>query len=159
MNELNELRDRYPNKNLWLYRERWFSWAMGEALGDGEFIGMSSSHARILEIELETVFCAGAWLATIVLACAAAEVYVASQGKKREAKFLTSYGLRDEWIWLLNRRNTIVHSTPSSPQNIAEVERENPDLEEDAKRAVLSGLKILLLGTRIQLESSIKRSI
>lgn len=131
---------------------------MGKALGDGELIGVSSTHARVLELELETVFCAGAWYATIVIACAAAEVYLDGQDVKREAKFLDDFDLRLDWIWLVNRRNSIVHPTKNSPDDPAAMISVQPELEVDAKRAVQFALNVLLLGTREKLPTSLVRA-
>ncbi len=149
------LKDPYPSQEVWDYRTRWFSYAMNNALGDG-LIGVSTKHARVLELELETVFCAGAWYATIVFACAAAEVYVAGQGSKTEAKFLKDFNLRDDWIWLTNRRKNIIHSTQHSPDRPNDMLYEQPELEEDAKRAVQIALNVMLLGTREKLPSSLE---
>ena len=151
------LKNPYPSPELWEFRHKWFSYEMGQALGSGDLVGVSTKQTRVLELELETVFCAGAWLATIVLACAAAEVYVAGQDAKKEAKFLGPYGLREEWIWLQSRRNEIVHSTARSPTDIAGMSYEQTHMENEAKRAVAAALKILLLGTRVKLDTSIER--
>ena len=150
-----KLKDPYPSASEWQSRKSFFTSEMGKALGD--LGGVSTRHSRVLELELETVFCAGAWLATVVLACASAEVYVAGQDAKREAKFLEPYGLREEWIWLTNRRNQIVHATDKSPVDVSGRNYQQPDLEQDARRAVTAALSILLLGTRVQLETSLAR--
>lgn len=149
------LKNPYPTSSEWQARKQFFTAKIGEALGD--LGGVSTRHSRVLELELETVFCAGAWLATVVFACAAAEVYVAGQDSKREAKFLDPHGLRDEWIWLTNRRNQIVHATDKSPTDVSGNVFHQSDLELDAKRAVTAALMILLLGTRVKLETSLAR--
>ncbi|MCV2352619.1 hypothetical protein LNV09_00430 [Paucibacter sp. B2R-40] len=147
------LKDPYPSRELWSSRTDYFSWAMGEALGEGT--GVSTNHSRVLELELETVFCAGAWYATIVFACAAVEVYVNGQDEKREAKFLEKFELRDDWIWLTNRRKYIVHPSQHSPADPTAMSYQQPELEEEAKRAVRIALKVLLLGTRENLPTSL----
>jgi hypothetical protein len=154
--ETRKLFDHWPNRETWEYRRQWFSFLMGQALGSG-YVGSSTNHARLLELEMEKVFCAGAWHATIVLAAAATEAYVTYQGGKSEAKFLKDHGLRDEWIWLTNRRKNIVHSNRNSPDNPESTYYEQPELEEDARRAVGFALKVLLLGTRTKLETSLTR--
>jgi len=150
-----DLRNTCPTVSEWQARKQFFSTTMGQALG--ELGGASTKHSRVLELELETVFCAGAWLATVVFACAAAEVYVAGQDSKRQAKFLEPHGLREEWIWLTNRRNQIVHSTEKSPTDVSGRLYHQPDLELDAQRAVTAALNILLLGTRVKIDSSLAR--
>lgn len=155
MMNVRELKDPCPSLEQWQSRKHFFTEEMGKALGD--IVGASTRHSRVLELELETVFCAGAWLATVVLACASAEVYVSGQDSKREAKFLEPHGLKNEWIWLTNRRNQIVHPTDRSPADVSGNIYQQPDLEADAKRAVAAALQILLLGTRVRLETSLAR--
>lgn len=157
MTEHRILKDSLPSAALWQHRTDWFSYAMGQALGRGNLIGVSTNHARVLELELENVFCAGSWYATIVFACAAAEVYVAGQGGKREAKFLDEFGLREEWIWLTNKRKHIIHPSQHSPSNPREMLYDQPELEHEAQRAVQFALNVLLLGTRERLPSSFEK--
>lgn len=151
---MKKLKDPYPSLETWQFRQEYFSYLMGQALGD-EFASVSNKHARVLELELETVFCSGAWYSTIVIAYAIAEVVVHGLGEKNEAKFLLKYGLRDDWIWLINKRKYIAHCSQHSPKDTDMVNYEQPELEAEAQRAVGIALKIQLLGTREQLPDSI----
>lgn len=143
-----KLKDYFPTEKQWNDRRNYFSWAMGKALGNGR-AGTSTRHARLLELELEAVFCVGAWYATIVLACAAVEVYVTEKADGVKAtKFLDKFELREDWIWLSNKRNALVHPTKNSPDSSIDPSYEQPELEKDAKRAIVFALQVLLLGTR-----------
>ncbi len=154
---MQNFKSPYPSLELWSYRKEYFSYLMGLAVGD-DYIGVSTNHARVLELELETLFCSGAWYATIVFACAAVESYVSGQGEKSEAKYLKKYDLRDDWIWLTNKRKYIIHPSQHSPSDPISMLYEQPELEEEARRAVGIALKVLLLGTREKLPSSLERN-
>jgi len=156
MTSTRPLKDPYPSQKTWISRKSLFTTAIGEALGDS-LAGSSTPHARILEKELELVFCAGAWLATIVLACASVEVYVNGQDEAKEAKFLKQFGLRDDWIWLVNLRNSIVHPTSRSPSDPSSHLYDDDPAQQNAERAIRVALKVLLLGTRENLPTSSAR--
>ncbi len=132
-----------------------FGYLIGQAIG-AKYIGTQSSHSRLLELELERCYCSGAWYACIVFSCAAIESYVSFQDSKKVAKFLSKFELRDEWIWLTNKRKYIVHPNPKSPgsENYYVV---NDGLQKDAERAISLALKTLLLGTKFKMEKSIER--
>lgn len=155
-----DVEDKLPSVQIWDYRKKMFGYIMGQALGS-QFAGRQGGHSRLLELELEHCYCSGAWYAVIVLACAAVESYVYFQANKKdkEAKFLAQYGLRDEWIWLTNKRKYIVHSSHHSPQNdeVIAYLYKRPDLEKDAERAITLALNVLLLGTREKLDTSITK--
>lgn len=149
----------YPNKEQWRERRNYISFCTEEALGKN-YSGESTEQTKILEYELERVFCSGAWLACIILALASSEVYVCSlekkDGTKHIAKFLKKYKLRNDWIWLKNRRNKLVHVNDF--YNYKEYMHDSHELEDDARRAVAIAIKIILLGTRDLVNGSIERS-
>jgi len=58
----------YPNKELWESRRRWFEDLAESSAGGGAYI--VSEQACALLGEVQTTFCAGAWVAVIVLAMA-----------------------------------------------------------------------------------------
>lgn len=102
--------DTMPTQQMWQYRRDLFAYYVGQALGD-EYIGVSTDQTRILELELERVFCSGVWVVCIILACASGEVYLHAKGAKREAKFLKQYKLRTAWMSLETLRNKIVYKS------------------------------------------------
>ncbi|MBA6231384.1 MULTISPECIES: hypothetical protein [unclassified Colwellia] len=105
-------------------------------------------------MELERVFCSGAWVACIILACASGEVYLHAKGAKREAKFLKQYRLREAWMSLETLRNKIVHK--SDTLSYQEYMHTPEDLENEANKAIQIALKVILLGIREELDDSIK---
>lgn len=56
----------HPNKELWESRQRWFEEVSESYAGKGAY--MVSDQACALIGEVQTAFCAGAWVAVIVLA-------------------------------------------------------------------------------------------
>jgi hypothetical protein len=151
-----EIKNATPSKEKLQYRIDMFGYLMGQALGS-KYIGSQSPHARLLELELERCYCSGAWYACIVLACAAVEDYVNFQGNKKVAKFLSRYDLREEWIWLTNKRKYIVHPNQHSPTSNGYFEVNN-QLQKEAERAISLTLKVLLLGTNEEMEGSSPRN-
>jgi hypothetical protein len=144
-----------PTVEIWQYRRDLFAYYVGQAIGD-DYVGTSSTQSTILELELERVFCSGAWLATVILACAASEVYLHAKDQRREAKFLSEYKLREDWLWLKRTRNQLVHLNNSLSYD--DYMHAPKTLEDEAKRAVQVALKVILLGTRVELDDSIKRT-
>ncbi|WP_420391048.1 hypothetical protein [Marinobacter sp.] len=137
---------------------------MGQALGS-DFIGSQTGHSRLLELELEQCYCCGAWYACIIISCSAVESFISNivgkQGK--EAKFLSEYKLRNEWLWLTNRRKYIVHPSEKSPGNnddyddVVNYNFVRPHLQKEAERAILLALKVILLGTNVKLPTSLEK--
>jgi hypothetical protein len=156
--------NKLPDQKTWKHRKDMFGYLMGQGLGS-EFIGTQTGHSRLLELELEQCYCSAAWYACIVLSCSAVESYINNiVGKSgKEAKFLGEYNLRDEWIWLTNKRKYIVHPNKKSPgmnddfDDVANYHFERPHLREEAERAILLALKVILLGTKYKLPSSIEK--
>ena len=70
-----------------------------------------SSHALLLEIDIGKAFAAGAWVSTIVLACAAIEAKVRQiDTENYEAKLSALLKWNGELRWLMDIRNEIMHS-------------------------------------------------
>src|SRR3546814_19421349 len=102
-------------------------------------------HAAALLTELETVFCAGAWVATVVLAAATVE----AQRRDRRAALgdeapqylnaldlLLEAGLPEEYDWLRRHRNRLVHPA-AEPYLTPDMHWFQADaMEADARRAV-----------------------
>ncbi|UXZ96557.1 hypothetical protein K3169_01155 [Pseudomonas phytophila] len=108
--------------------------------------------AETLIRELEHVFCAGAWVATIVIAQAVVEVSIAAFDKKglRTPDFLDKYELKSSAEWLRDQRNPVVHRHSAQGAAIT-LERQlffRESLRLDAKKAVAYALGISFLPSR-----------
>jgi hypothetical protein len=109
-----------------------------------------SSHALLLEIDIGHAFCAGAWISTIVLACAAIEAKVRQiDAEDYESKLGALLRWNSELRWLTDVRNEIMHA--GEPGTKSKIWKANPNnlsachaaLESDARRAITVMFKTL----------------
>ncbi|MPZ11739.1 MAG: hypothetical protein GEU89_16270 [Kiloniellaceae bacterium] len=118
-----------PSEELWDERRLWFE--EQEALHARGGVQAPSEQACALMIDLQAVFCAGAWAAVVILACAVSE---AQGGSRRESL----PGVPDSDLrWLRALRNRLSHENRSDPELTIEDQWLRRDLwEERARRAV-----------------------
>lgn len=116
-------------------------------------LGMDS-HGQIdpLILELEHVYCAGAWVAVVVLAFAIVEVYMHSRGLGKKPDwpgYLVKYRIADQAEWLRKRRNALMHmqSARSPSLTIHAQFNTREELYRDAKKAVSTALRIAFCET------------
>lgn len=140
-----------PDPKIWQIRQAWVEQQDEEAMGAaGSFF--LSEQACALTAEVQACFCAGAWIAVIILTLAVIDAQL------REIEFPdhegTTYTLLNnlsdntDLHWLRKRRNQLVHINPDkpaitvddlwSPNQVAEYEK-------DAKKAVRLMFEILYL--------------
>ena len=109
-----------------------------------------SSHSLLLEIDIGNAFSAGAWISTIVLACAAIEAKVRQiDTENYESKLAALLKWNSELRWLTDVRNEIMHA--GKPGTKSKIWKENPNdlsachaaLESDARRAITVMFKTL----------------
>lgn len=132
-----------PSEADWDERGAWFEQTMAAARGrQAVEIG---DHATALAIELETVFCAGAWVATVILAAATVEAHLrermASAGHPvspylNAGDLMLDAGLPEAFDWLRRHRNALLHPG-ARPYLTPDMHWFQADeLEADARRAV-----------------------
>lgn len=128
-----------------IHQERllWFHCAFDTAKKNRGFSGLLSSHALLIEIDIRLAFCAGAWISTIVLACAAVEAkFRQIDSDDFKTKSETLFGENADLQWLREIRNELMHSkSPGSSSLVWMVEghdlgKTQAALEDDAKRAI-----------------------
>ena len=102
-----------------------------------------SSHALLLEIDMQTAFCAGAWVSVILLACAALEAKIRQiDTNDHKSKVESLFGNNPELRWLREIRNELMHSKPAGTPSIVwkidghDLGATYQALEDDARRAV-----------------------
>jgi len=128
----------YPELETWEERRRWFE-SLEQARGQGGAAAALSEQGCALMIDLQAVFCAGAWAATILLA----GTIVDSQARYSRA----DPALDSELAWLRRTRNLLVHENPKAPAITVEDQWTNRrQWERDARRAVAAAMAALYPG-------------
>jgi len=116
-------------------RTAWFRETMVRA-----DMGLLSDQAAALLAELETIFVAGAWVATVILAAAVIEAELRAEGD--EGRFTNTgvlfreAGLGDDFDWLRQRRNALLHFTGEPALTVDMFWFQAAELEADARRSV-----------------------
>ena len=130
-------------KDIQQERSLWFDSAFDAVKNYRGFPSLLSSHAPLIEIDIRIAFCAGAWISTIVLACAAVEAkFRQIDSDDFKTKSETLFGENADLRWLREIRNELMHSkAPGSPSLVWMVEghdlgKTQSALEDDAKRAI-----------------------
>lgn len=105
---------------------------------DGGYV--LGEHATALLVDLQSVYCVGAYLSVIIIGCAIVDTHL------RETEFLDSrqgmksaFNLsehRDELEWLRRRRNALVHFEKEPAITVDDHWNNRETHEADAKRAI-----------------------
>ena len=121
-------------------RKEWLQNVLDEAV-DKENSTLSdmnlNSRAAALMLEAMRVFCTGNWVSTLILSQATID---AALWDEDGLKGINTNKLRTdaEYVWLRNRRNTILHSVPGvTPITMHDFNLDDEGLEKDAKQALL----------------------
>ena len=115
-----DVNSTYPDEWSWRTRKDKFRRLEGVALGD--YPQHSHPQKEALIQELEHVFCAGAWVATVILAWAIVDIHLTFMGydgkglKRRE--FLSKYMPFGPVEDLRLFRNSLCHRTPDQEPSI-----------------------------------------
>ena len=129
----------HPNRESWKSRQRWFEELAESCQGQGSYF--VSEQACALIGEVQTAFCAGAWIAVIVLAMTVVDAQL------REIELPDFTGNTQQLISvaeanpdlqrLRQRRNSIIHIDPENPAITVDQQWGNrKELEEEARQAV-----------------------
>jgi len=129
----------YPSKELWESRHRWFEEVSESYAGKGAYI--VSEQACALIGEVQTAFCAGAWVAVIVLAMAVVDAQIRETelpefiGNTRQ--LLIAADANSDLQRLRERRNAIIHIDPENPAITVDQQWANrTELEQEARQAI-----------------------
>jgi len=128
-----------PSAELWEARRQWFEELDESLAGDGSYL--VSEQACALIGEVETAFCAGAWVAVLVLALAVVDAQLRETelpgftGNIRQ--LLDAAEANPELQRLRERRNAIIHIDPENPAITVDQQWKNrTELEQEARQAV-----------------------
>lgn len=124
-----------PDPLLWDERRLWFEEQQTVTANRGA--GVLSEQGVALTLELQVVFCAGAWAACIVLAAAVVEM------QSERSKLRRAVDPKD-LNWLRGRRNELVHENQGDPAFTVEDHwTRRPEWEKKARRAVQIAFQVL----------------
>lgn len=128
-----------PSTELWQARRCWFE-ELGESLaGEGSYLVSEQACALIGEVQM--AFCAGAWVAVLVLAMAVVDAQLRETELPGFAgntkQLLDGAQANPELQHLRERRNSIVHIDPENPAITVDEQWANrTELEQEARQAV-----------------------
>jgi hypothetical protein len=137
----------YPSKNVWETREEWYTNQID--LFQHEYGSyLVSEHACALVGEVQIAYCAGAYIAVIILAFNVIDSHLrdteALDSKINSKRLIEEYYPDGKVQALRMRRNAIVHSTPGEPVLTSEQQWNNRvELETEAKEAITLMFKVL----------------
>lgn len=129
----------YPKKEVWEERRRWFESVEEEYRSNGSYF--VSEQACALIAEVQSVFCAGAWIAVIILSLPAIDSQLRETElpdfKGNTKELLTTSGVNPKLQKLRIRRNSLVHIDIDNPAiTIDQQWFDREELEAEAKDAV-----------------------
>lgn len=125
----------HPSSEMWELRRVWFE-QKAESPDGGYLL---SEQACAMVADLQCAFCAGAWIAVVVLAAAAIDAHLHdAEGFAGNAKRVIDEAGADPQLHALRkRRNALIHSDPDNPAITVDQQwSERVRLEEDARLAV-----------------------
>jgi hypothetical protein len=125
-----------PSQRLWNERQAWFQRRLDDSRG--ETPPAIGEQAEALLIDLQLAFCAGAWVAAVILA---QTVLDADLADRELAGHETGIALNEirfgrDYVWLRNRRNDLVHEEGRSALTMRDQAQHRAHLESEARRAV-----------------------
>ena len=125
-------------------RKQWLQNVLDEAIDkkNSTLSDMNlNSRAAALMQEAMRVFCSGHWVSTLIVSQATIDAALWDQDGLNG---INTNKLRTdaEYVWLRNKRNTILHSAPEvRPITLHDFNVDNESLEKDAKKALLITIK------------------
>jgi hypothetical protein len=126
----------HPSNEMWELRRGWFEQKAEPPDGGGYLL---SEQACAMAADLQCAFCAGAWIAVVVLAAAAIDAQLHdAEGFTGNARRVIDEAGADPQLHALRKcRNTIIHSDPDGPAiSVDHQWSERVRLEENARLAV-----------------------
>lgn len=128
-----------PSEELWNQRRDWFENQVAEYEGHASYL--VSEQACALMVEVQSCYCAGAWVAVIVLAYTVLDAQLLEtevpgfNGNSKE--LLECLGFGEEYQKLRLRRNRIIHLRPEKPAITVDQQwGARTELEAEAKNAI-----------------------
>jgi len=125
-----------PSQRLWMERQGWFQRRLDDMRG--ETPTAIGEQAEALLVDLQLSFCAGAWVAVVILAQTALDADLADRELAGEETGIALNDIRfgRDYVWLRNRRNDLVHEEGRTALTVRDQTQDRARLEAEARRAV-----------------------
>ena len=125
-----------PSQRLWMERQAWFQRRLDDTRG--EMPTAIGEQAEALLVDLQLSFCAGAWVAVVILAQTVLDADLADRELAGEETGIVLNDIRfgRDYVWLRNRRNDLVHDEGRTALTIRDQTGDRARLEAEARRAV-----------------------
>lgn len=129
----------HPTEEAWNKRREWFETLNDEVAGAGPYL--VSEQACALLAEVQATFCAGAWLAVIILSMTVVDAQIRETEsvtfKYNTKQLLTAVGADPRLQQLRKRRNALIHVDPDNAAITVDQQwYQRTQLESDARTAV-----------------------
>ncbi len=124
-----------PSQRLWMERQAWFQRRLDDTRG--EMPAAIGEQAEALLVDLQLSFCAGAWVAVVILAQTALDADLADRELAGEETGIALNDIRfgRDYVWLRNRRNDLVHEEGRTALTVRDQTQDRARLEAEARRA------------------------
>jgi hypothetical protein len=128
----------FPNRDSWDKRRVWLDRVIDERCIGGYDV---SEQAAALTLELQNIFCCGAWHTVIILSVAIVDAHFRDverpDHKGSTADLVKQIGFKSDFEWLRKKRNKLVHIDVTNPiASLDDYLLKKEALEEEAKKAI-----------------------
>ncbi|PPD58397.1 hypothetical protein [Dehalogenimonas etheniformans] len=139
-----------PSEELWESRRQWFETLSESTAGEAAYV--VSEQACALIGEVQTAFCAGVWVAVVLLAMAVVDSQLRETElpdyKGNTKDLLSIVGANEALQGLRIRRNSFVHVDPKNPAITVDQQwNDRQKLENEAREAVKLMFEAFYLGS------------
>jgi len=137
----------YPDQRTWRQREQWLQ-ETEESFQHPQASYMMSAHGIFVSRDLDLAFCAGAWVAVIILSHTIIDAVVRdTEFDDYKSSSFKLFGDDEELHWLRMKRNELVNvkeiSSVINPGELDKIESYYKAMEEDARRAIKTVFRII----------------
>lgn len=129
----------HSSLELWEKRRKWFEDLLNEHESEGSYL--VSEQACALVAEVQSCFCAGAWISVIILTFTVIDAQLRETElpdyKGNSKKLIDILGFDERFQKLRERRNNIIHLDIDNPAITVDQQwRNRDDLKDEAKEAI-----------------------
>ena len=136
-----------PDTDTWNARERWLQ-ESEESFQHPLASYLLSAQGTYLSRDMDIAFCAGAWVAVIIIAHAVVDAWLRdTETGDYKCSSYKLFGEDEEFHWLRKRRNQLVHvsenQTILDEAELHRIEENYESLEPEARRAIRIAFSVM----------------